>query len=104
MLCCVSRKAAAGTDGDLPRFGEDEALRKLDEAVLDVAAVAGSFASGFRGLEALPEETSELYRGGRPRTAIPLTAGERPSTGVRSAAFPKLKCQLLTVLVPSAPH
>ena len=37
MLCCVPRKLASGSRD------EDEALRRLDEAVLDVAKVAGSF-------------------------------------------------------------
>lgn len=86
MLCCVSRKAAGGgcdnaaadaarcrASAELSRFvevcrdlgsrsqrdEEDEALRRLDEAVLDVAAVASSFTT-FRRLETLAEETPDF--------------------------------------------
>lgn len=52
MLCCVSRKAAAASPDELDSFfrnhrrqDDDEAFKKLDEAVLNVSAVAGSFST-----------------------------------------------------------
>ncbi|XP_031778603.1 uncharacterized protein LOC100679241 isoform X3 [Nasonia vitripennis] len=100
MLCCVSRKAAGGSDNadaarcrasaELSRFvevcrdlgsrsqrnEEDEALRRLDEAVLDVAAVASSFSS-FRRLETLDEETPDFAYAQQPDVLLPCAVCAR---------------------------
>ena len=80
MLCCVSRKAAAADNKDISRCRasaefsrfvdacnfrranlEDDALKRLDEAVHDVAAVANSFSSFKAKLDQLPPETGVYY-------------------------------------------